>query len=137
MHIPRQTLRKILLDKVYQTFPNPIIKWKSNLNSVSYTQDKVTLKFDSKHEEVSDLVIGCDGIYSILRKYALSSNEGLTYLGIIVVLGLCGSDHPLTKERVFQTADGEARLFSMPFIKDNPSLSTMWQLSLPIDQTQA
>lgn len=51
MHIPRQTLRRILLDKVYQTFPNPIIKWKSNLNSVSYTQDKVTLKFDNKHEE--------------------------------------------------------------------------------------
>jgi hypothetical protein len=55
----------------------------------------------------------------------------------MIVLGICGSNHPLTKERVFQTADGCARLFSMPFLQNNPYLSSMWQLSMPMTEDRA
>jgi len=80
----------------------------------------------------TDLLIGCDGVHSAVRNNVIKNDRELRYLNILIVLGICGSDHPLTKERVFQTADGYARLFSMPFLKNNSSLNSMWQLSMPM-----
>ena len=83
------------------------------------------------------MVIGCDGIYSKLRSKSIEDDSELNYLGVFVVLGICSCKHPLSQERVFQTANGEARLFSMPFLKNNSSYSTMWQLSMRMTITQA
>eukprot|EP00750_Incisomonas_marina_P033720 INCI9936.2.p1 GENE.INCI9936.2~~INCI9936.2.p1 ORF type:complete len:722 (-),score=101.14 INCI9936.2:125-2290(-) len=99
-----------------------------------------------------DLVIGCDGIYSRIRRQLLcddnarrnpgssqqpqcrSNGLGLEYLGIMVVLGITDYNHPLLDHRIFETVDGSARLFAMPF---DQSGRHMWQLSWRLGEEEA
>ena len=81
-----------------------------------------------------DLVIGADGINGLVCsfKYSLDEDLPLNYLGILVVLGITGEiQHFLILDRVFQTMNGEIRLFAMPFPKTREVQSIMWQLSFP------
>ena len=68
-------------------------------------------------EHSADVVIGCDGVYSALRKDAIQDDSPLHYLGVMVGLGICASNHTLTESRIFQTSDGKGRFYSMPFKK--------------------
>ncbi|KAL3909795.1 MAG: hypothetical protein SGARI_002419 [Bacillariaceae sp.] len=104
----------------------------------------------------ADLVVGCDGIRSSVRRFFLQSGDtdtnGITgkctplrYLGCIVILGICPLDaldttirqsSPLLDgETVFQTADGTTRIYIMPFSKKNNEY--MWQLSFPVSEEVA
>ena len=47
------------------------------------------------------IMIGCDGIYSSVRKAAVLNESPLNYLGVVVVLGLCKSSHVLNQNRIF------------------------------------
>lgn len=63
------------------------------------------------------------------------------------MLGFCRCDHPLTTNRIFQTLDGETRIYAMPFATvamaaamglvpaedDDQRPFTMWQLSFPVE----
>lgn len=53
----------------------------------------------------------------------------------MVVLGMVMSKHPLVRERIWQMADGDTRLYAMPFTI-NPDC-TFWQLSFPLLEEQA
>ena len=51
---------------------------------------------------------------------------------MLVILGITGEiDQFLMHNRVFQTMDGEFRLFAMPFSKTREDQSMMWHLSFP------
>jgi hypothetical protein len=100
------------------------------------------------------LLIGSDGIRSTVTRLLLSkaapatdkdsSGGGLSYLGIMIVLGITDHFyHPLLDERGFYTLDGCNRLFTMPYEgskvddalnsdgkdKPKPYRRYMWQLS--------
>ncbi|MEO7283520.1 FAD-dependent monooxygenase, partial [Gelidibacter sp.] len=89
----------------------------------------------------ADLVVGADGIRSAIRKRLIG--EGITplnYLGCIVILGICplsaleGLDSALLDSAtVFQTANGNERIYIMPYAED----SVMWQLSFPMSEKEA
>ena len=95
----------------------------------------------------ADIVVGADGIRSTVRKFLLGDGKGkdessagdpLRYLGCLVVLGICPldalSESPLLDgETVFQTADGNTRIYVMPYSRTE----CMWQLSFPMDESQA
>jgi salicylate hydroxylase len=136
LHIERQELRRILMNKYISLHPfgSQGIQWNHRFLQVDRISHEVY--FDNKPMVTNvDLIIGADGINGLARscKYDPLLDSPLSYLGILVVLGITGCiEHFLIKDRVFQTMDGCVRLFAMPFSKDKLEHSIMWQLSFPV-----
>ncbi len=142
MHIARQSLRLALIEQLggYNA-----IEWGHQL--VSYEEhgsEGVELSFSVNGEikkTKADLVVGADGIRSAVRKLLIGDAiSPLRYLDCIVILGICplaaikNVESPLLDgATVFQTANGNERIYMMPFSKD----AIMWQLSFPISEVKA
>ncbi len=141
VHVPRQTLRAALIDQLDTT----TIRWNHKLtNLVQTTADKVTLTFTVGKKtttETADLVVGADGIRSVVRKFVIGEDKTpLEYLGCIVILGITplaslteSQSTLLDGATVFQTANGHERIYVMPYDAEH----VMWQLSFPIDEAAA
>lgn len=142
IHIARQSLRLALLEALKG---HDSIKWNHQLIGIKKNADQSSvLNFEvaGKLTNISaDLVVGADGIRSTVRKIVIDNNQTpLRYLGCIVILGICPLKSLKTMEcelldaaSVFQTANGNERIYIMPYDKD----SVMWQLSFPISEEQA
>ena len=142
IHIARQALRLELLNQLgdHQT-----VKWDHQLVDLMKTNDeKIELSIqvgDEIKQIKADLVVGADGIRSSVRKLVLGEEIApLRYLGCIVILGICPLEAIqnvdrtlLNSETVFQTANGNERIYVMPF----DSNSVMWQLSFPMSEEDA
>jgi 2-polyprenyl-6-methoxyphenol hydroxylase-like FAD-dependent oxidoreductase len=89
----------------------------------------------------ADLVVGADGIRSSVRSLLIGEeNTPLRYLGCIVILGICPlkslkdiESSLLDSATVFQTANGNERIYVMPYASD----SVMWQLSFNLPEKEA
>lgn len=142
IHISRQSLRYALIE---QLGGSDIIKWGHQLIGIEETKNKhvkITFKVNgSVHNSKADLVIGADGIRSSVRNLLIGEKKSpLRYLGCIVILGICPlsaldgiNSELLDSATVFQTANGNERIYIMPFSSD----SVMWQLSFPISEEEA
>jgi 2-polyprenyl-6-methoxyphenol hydroxylase-like FAD-dependent oxidoreductase len=142
IHIARQSLRYALLD---QLGGHSAVQWGHQL--VDFKEDEsggVDLSFQVEGQiktAKADLVVGADGIRSSVRKLLMNEdNNPLRYLGCIVILGICPLDHLkgidsslLDSATVFQTANGNERIYMMPYT----SHSVMWQLSFPMSENDA
>lgn len=142
VHIARQALRLSLLE---QLGGHDTVQWGHQLvNLKTNSNNEIELSFlvneEIKHTK-ADLVVGADGIRSSVRKLIFRENDyPLRYLDCIVILGICplsaleGLEHPLLDSAtVFQTANGNERIYMMPFSKD----TVMWQLSFPMTEKEA
>ncbi|WP_066218616.1 FAD-dependent oxidoreductase [Formosa haliotis] len=142
IHVPRQALRNALLKQLDR---HSAIQWGHQLIDIKSQKDNsITLGFkvngDIKTEKAT-LVVGADGIRSTVRTILLSPQiSPLRYLGCIVILGICPLDsiantdsNLLDSATVFQTANGNERIYIMPFTAN----SVMWQLSFPISEQEA
>ncbi len=142
VHIPRQALRLALFD---QLGDNKAIYWGHQLISFKLMEDKsIQLSFQVDgviKNAKADLVVGADGIRSIVRTLLIGENvTPLRYLGYMVILGICplsalhGVENSLLDSTtVFQTVNGKERIYMMPF---EPN-SIMWQLSFPLPEDEA
>jgi 2-polyprenyl-6-methoxyphenol hydroxylase-like FAD-dependent oxidoreductase len=142
VHIPRQALRLSLLELLGD---NKAICWGHQLVSFKPCEDKsIQLTFQVNGEiknAKADLLVGADGIRSIVRSLLIGENATpLQYLGYMVILGICPLDalHGLKSSlldstTVFQTVNGKERIYMMPF---EPN-SIMWQLSFPMSEEEA
>ena len=142
VHIARQSLR---LELLQQLDGHDNVKWGHKLLNFNKNDGKgVDLKFQVKNEiknANADLVIGADGIRSTVRKLLIGEDiTPLRYLGCIVILGICplkyleNIESPLLDSAtVFQTANGNERIYMMPYDSD----TIMWQLSFPIPEDKA
>ncbi|RKR05724.1 2-polyprenyl-6-methoxyphenol hydroxylase-like FAD-dependent oxidoreductase [Flavobacterium sp. 90] len=142
MHIARQSLRLALLE---QLGGHNAVQWGHQL--VDYTKcedESIALNFQVDGEIKSvktDLVVGADGIRSSIRNLLIGEESApLRYLGCIVILGICplnALENPdnslLDSATVFQTANGNERIYIMPYKED----SVMWQLSFPMPEDEA
>ncbi|MCD8432378.1 FAD-dependent monooxygenase [Tenacibaculum finnmarkense genomovar ulcerans] len=155
IHIARQSLRFELLE---QLINKDQVKWGYQL--IDFKENKkIAIKNDQKVEKTAekvqltfqvngkiktaqaDIVVGADGIRSSVRTLLLKDkNPPLRYLGCIVILGICpldalkGLENPLLDSAtVFQTANGNERIYMMPYSAD----SVMWQLSFPMPEQDA
>jgi 2-polyprenyl-6-methoxyphenol hydroxylase-like FAD-dependent oxidoreductase len=140
IHIARQSLRLALLE---QLGGNDAVKWGHQL--IDFKNDKgVELNFqvDGKIKSAkADLVVGADGIRSSVRKLLIGEDiTPLRYLGCMVILGICPisaleghNSSLLDSATVFQTANGNERIYIMPYTSD----SVMWQLSFPMLEEDA
>ena len=142
IHISRQSLRLALLD---QLGGQNVVQWKHQLvNFKESAGEGVTLNFqvDGQMKTAkADLVVGADGIRSSVRSLLIGEEKTpLRYLDCMVILGIC----PLTaledldsalldSATVFQTANGNERIYMMPYDSD----SVMWQLSFPMPEEKA
>ncbi|MGV3459239.1 MAG: FAD-dependent oxidoreductase [Flavobacterium sp.] len=141
-HIARQSLRMELLT---QLGGSGMVQWGHTLADLTATDDgKVTLTFEADaatKTTTADLVVGADGIRSQVRNLTIADAvTPLRYLNCIVMLGICplnlldGVASPLLDSAtVFQTANGNERIYMMPFTHD----SVMWQLSFPMAEDDA
>lgn len=142
IHIARQALRMALLE---QLGGHDTVQWGHKL--VNFTQGNgETVKLDFQVDgaiktTTADLVVGADGIRSSVRKLLIDDNiTPLRYLGCIVILGICplanlmDVEHSLLDSAtVFQTANGNERMYMMPYTAD----AVMWQFSYPIPEDEA
>ncbi|MFB3388297.1 FAD-dependent monooxygenase [Flavobacterium sp. LAR06] len=142
IHIARQSLRLALLE---QLGGDKKVQWGHQLVDFKETDDEsVTLSFQVNDEiknVKADLVIGADGIRSSVRRLLIGEETTpLRYLGCIVILGICPlsalkdlESSLLDSATVFQTANGNERIYMMPYTSD----SIMWQLSFPMTEEEA
>lgn len=140
VHIPRQTLRLQLLEQL-----GDHVQWGHRLLGLKECCDKnVELSFQVNQDVKTthaDLVVGADGIRSVVRSLLISEEvTPLRYLGYVVILGICSLDaikdveSPLLDSAtVFQTVNGSERIYMMPYSSD----SIMWQLSFPMPEKEA
>jgi salicylate hydroxylase len=142
IHIARQLLRLTLLE---QLGGHDAVHWGHQLVGFKECEGEgVDLSFqvDEKIKIVkADLVVGADGIRSSVRKLLFGEDvTPLRYLGCIVILGICPlgalegiESSLLDSATVFQTANGNERIYIMPYTSD----SVMWQLSFPMPENEA
>lgn len=142
VHIARQSLRLALLE---QLGGKNAVQWGHQLMDFKVSESEgVELHFQVGEEvrtAKADLVVGADGIYSTVRRLLIGEDfTPLHYLGCIVILGICplealkGLESPLLDSAtVFQTANGNERIYIMPYTSD----SVMWQLSFQVSETEA
>jgi 2-polyprenyl-6-methoxyphenol hydroxylase-like FAD-dependent oxidoreductase len=142
IHIARQSLRLALLQ---QLGGQDSVQWGHQLVDFKECEGKgVDLSFQVDGEiknAKADLIVGADGIRSSVRRLLIGDDiSPLRYLGCIVILGICplkvleGLNSPLLDSAtVFQTANGNERIYIMPYDSD----SVMWQLSFPMLEEDA
>lgn len=142
VHIARQSLRLALLE---QLGGHDAVQWGHQLVDFKKSQsDGITLSFEvnGQFQQVkADLVVGADGIRSLVRKLLIGEeNTPLRYLDCIVILGICPlnaiegvNSSLLDSATVFQTANGNERIYIMPYTSN----SVMWQLSFPMLEKEA
>ena len=142
VHIARQALRLRLLQNLGAS---QSLKWGHKLTGLSSkTNGTVDLTFQVGEEQETaqaDLVVGADGIRSVVRALVMGDNDApLKYLDCIVILGICPlkslgdtASPLLDSATVFQTVNGHERMYMMPYDAD----TIMWQLSFPLSETEA
>lgn len=142
VHIARQSLRLALLEQLNR---HDTVQWGHQLIDFKDNEDEsVQLSFQVNgviKNAKADLVVGADGIRSTVRKLGIGEDiTPLRYLDCIVILGICplealkDVESPLLDSAtVFQTANGNERIYMMPFTLD----SIMWQLSFPMSEKEA
>ena len=141
IHIARQSLRLALLE---QLGGHDVVQWGQQLVDMNDCDaDGVHLSFQVEGELKSahaDLVVGADGIRSTVHRLLLGEDAlPLSYLGCIVILGICPLESIEAVDRslldsatVFQTANGNERIYIMPYAAN----SVMWQLSFPMPEEE-
>ena len=141
MHIARQSLRLAILEQLDERYE---VQWGHQLIGIKQNKDGINLSFQVNGEikyTKADLVVGADGIRSAVRNLLIDEDTGpLRYLDCMVILGICPLEalknvesELLDSETVFQTANGNDRIYIMPFDKE----SVMWQLSFPMIEQEA
>eukprot|EP00986_Skeletonema_menzelii_P019127 scaffold27065_cov150-Skeletonema_menzelii.AAC.8 len=143
---------RAMMDKIEQIGNKQCKKTSSDAH-----QRPVLLTFDDGTTDEVDLLIGADGVNSVVAKQYLQTalptartnngiDEVVTYtspalIGIFIILGITDHFHPHIDERGFYTLDGFHRLFIMPFegsrISSSNRRRTMWQLSFPADANES
>jgi 2-polyprenyl-6-methoxyphenol hydroxylase-like FAD-dependent oxidoreductase len=142
VHIARQSLRLALLE---QLGGHDAVQWGHQLIDFKESEgEAVNLTFEVNGEiktTKADLVVGADGIRSSVRRLLIPEDSTpLRYLDCIVILGICPlealeglNSSLLDSATVFQTANGNERIYMMPYNSD----SVMWQLSFPMPEKEA
>jgi len=144
IHIARQSLRLALLEQLgghdCVQWNHQLIDYKENVSAATGVELNFRVKGETAFAK-ADLIVGADGIRSVVRKQLIGDERTpLRYLGCIVILGICplknlaGLEHDLLDSAtVFQTANGNERIYMMPYATD----SIMWQLSFPMPEGEA
>lgn len=142
VHIARQSLRLALLE---QLGGHDTVQWGHQLINFKECEGAgidLSFQVNGKIKNTkADLLVGVDGIRSSVRNLLIGEDSStLRYLGCIVILGICPlaalkdvDSSLLDSATVFQTANGNERIYIMPYSLD----SVMWQLSFPISEKEA
>ncbi|WP_339657692.1 NAD(P)/FAD-dependent oxidoreductase [Flavobacterium frigidarium] len=141
IHIARQSLRQALLE---QLGDDDKVSWGHQLLDFTESKEGMSLEFIFEGQikkTQADIVVGADGIRSIVRKKIIGDQyTPLRYLDCIVILGICplaaldNIESPLLDSAtVFQTANGNERIYVMPYDQN----TVMWQLSFPMAEQAA
>ncbi len=142
VHIARQSLRLALLDQLSGLAQ---VQWGHQFMGYKEREGggvELSFQVDGRQMQTEvDLLVGADGIRSSVRQLLIGEEiSPMRYLGCIVILGICplknlkgAQSDLLDSETVFQTANGNERIYVMPYDSD----TVMWQLSFPMQEAEA
>ncbi|MCG9792223.1 FAD-dependent oxidoreductase [Flavobacterium algicola] len=142
IHIARQSLRLALFEQLPDSNN---VQWNHqfiDFKQIENGKVEINFKVEGKLKTATtDLIVGADGIRSSVRNKLIDpKSTPLRYLDCIVILGICplsnldiGEHELLDSATVFQTANGNERIYVMPY----DSKSVMWQLSFPMSEEDA
>ncbi len=142
IHIARQSLRWQMMQQLGGADQ---VHWDHQLLDFNQEAgDKVQLTLNAKgqvKQVEADLIVGADGIRSVVRQQIIGEQATpLRSLDCMVMLGICPlselgnlQSDLLDGATVFQTANGNERIYMMPYKAD----SIMWQLSFRMDEKDA
>ncbi len=139
VHVPRQALRNELLQALGGA---DRVQWSHRFMDYQEREGHVDLRFQVGRDVKTvqaELVVGADGIRSTVRKQWIGDVVSpLHYLDCMVILGICPLENIDTSalldgKTVFQTANGNERMYMMPY---SPT-TIMWQLSFPLPEEEA
>ena len=85
-HLPRGTLRDVLLDRLRPD----TVRWGAKLEAASPSEDGWSLTVDGVTESCS-ILVGADGVRSTARRLLCAEDAAATPLGVFVVLGFCAA----------------------------------------------
>ena len=147
LRIPRQVLRKMMMDKLAPG----TVQWGMKIVDYEEHADNVVVQFQRSSggcdaadtvEVTVDVLVGADGIRSLVRQLRaakpgrilsthttsaatkpLGEASPLRYVGVAVILGITSAQHPLITQQGFYCVDGTHRLFTMPFEGDSDNNS--------------
>lgn len=131
VHISRQQLRQLLMDKI----DNRNVKWGSCIESYIDRIEAVTVRCAGGANFEASCLIAADGIHSRIRRVK-HPHHTLRYLNLLVILGIAENDFKVASQlsyRKAQWVDGTTRVFTMPY----DTTHTMWQLSFPCEEALA
>ena len=121
-NLPREKVRKILFDKTTEDYKVSVL-WNKKLTHYEELEQCVKVYFEDGEVLEVDILIGCDGSKSKVRKQLVG--DPLSYLGVVSVIGVGISNHKYAQQSNIQVLDGNTRLFCKPFDKER----LMWQLT--------
>lgn len=97
--IHRKHLHTILIE----TLPGCEIHLNKEFISYTQDQDKVTFSFSDASTYQADLLVGCDGLFSRVRKQVLPNDDDLRYSGYTCWRGICSGDEIDLHHGFFET----------------------------------
>lgn len=130
--LPRQKIREIIISLLKE---NTILWGKKIINISNNMNNKKNIICSDGSEYTCDLLIGCDGINSIVRKLCVTDENILNDLdlmniyGIVNINNLSDDDKKIFKNHEVQVLSGHYRLFSKPYDKDHQ----MWEFTYPLN----
>lgn len=83
--IRRALLHKILIEKAASL--GVVVEYGKRLVNVSQDQDRVRVEFGDKTRADGAILIGADGVHSIVRNYVVLANAGPAYSGLVFFAG--------------------------------------------------
>ncbi|GGD67156.1 FAD-dependent monooxygenase [Paenibacillus nasutitermitis] len=87
--IHRAVLQHILRNHLASMSPEAVIYWGMKLTGIHNRSDSVTASFENGEEQEADVLIGCDGIHSVVRQHVASVDDNpLRYGGFTALRGI-------------------------------------------------
>ncbi|RHZ62537.1 FAD-dependent oxidoreductase [Aspergillus thermomutatus] len=102
------------------------VAFNKKLSSASTTEHAVTLQFEDGTTATGDLVLGCDGVHSVVRTQLVDPGNQSEYSGISFIQSLAPSDRVALPSHFDQTAIHLTRQGSLLASYCHPSHRTMF-----------
>ena len=96
-----------LLRKIIEDHADTInVKWGQKVGEIVASEDEITLRFDNGTALRGDILLGCDGLHSLVRRLWIDPQRKETFTGRVLVMGFEESG----KTPSMRLSNGEAAL---------------------------
>jgi 2-polyprenyl-6-methoxyphenol hydroxylase-like FAD-dependent oxidoreductase len=139
---PTITLRRALLHQILIERAQSLgvkIEYGKKLVDVSQDQDRVSAEFADRTRAEGAILIGADGVHSIVRDYVIPGNAGPTYTGLVFFAGFVSDQRLISRAAMDRNAQyvtvGPIGFFGYSHVapEAEPDATVLWNCYLRQD----